>query len=112
MPSEWTIALARIEELSRQVDDPLLWSTVAAFVKAASSLPSPDDFSLGYWHTSVRLIWPNIETEIFAGSIEIYRFDATGTRISTVPFQPGDALPDEMFWVVDRERGTDRVSGR
>ena len=97
MPSEWTITLARIDELSRQIDDPLLWSTVAAFGRVALSLPSPDDVSLGYWHTSVRLMWPNLETEIFRDSIEIYRFSGTGTQISTTSFQPGDPLPNAMF---------------
>jgi hypothetical protein len=110
MASDWATILARIEELSRQVDEPLLWSTAAAFVTAVTPLPPPDDVGLGYWRTSIRMSWENLETEIFPGSVEIYRFDEAGTQIATIPFQPGDALPPQMSHLADRKRTTDQTS--
>ncbi len=93
----------------QEVEDPLLLPTVVAFVRVASAMPAPDEVGFGYWRNSMRLIWPNVEAEIFQSSIEIYRFDAAGTQIVTVAFHPGDALPAELLEAMDANPNTGRT---
>lgn len=105
MTTDWTKVLAQIEELLHPIDDPTLRTTAMSFAQAACDLPAPNDAGLGYWRTSIRLSWPNCEVEIFSTSIEIYRFYSTGTDIATIPFQSGDALPEDLVqWLDEPDR--------
>jgi hypothetical protein len=105
MTTDWTDALAQIQELLRPIDDPALRTTVMSFARAASGLPAPNDAGLGYWRTSIRLIWPNCEMEVFATSIEVYHFRSNGTDIATIPFRSGDGLPEDWGqWLDEPDR--------
>jgi hypothetical protein len=105
MTTDWTKVLAQIETLLGLPDDPALRTTAMSFVQAATGLPPPNDAGLGYWRTSIRLIWPNCEVEVFSASIEIYRFRLSGTDIATIPFRSGDGLPEDWVqWLDEPDR--------
>lgn len=108
----WDHIKAEIGILLPEPSQSALHASATAFVAAASSIPPPNDVGRGYWRISIRLTWPSSEVEVFASSIEIYRFHSAGTDIATIPFRSGYELPEDWVqWLAKPDLIAHRIPG-